>query len=84
MDVCDAHVGIGECNMHLIQLGELRGHGRGVVKAGLCKLDPKVEYSGTARSTAISGTQSVPLVFKRWKEGVIGDEGIDVLFDVEP
>ena len=84
MDVYDTHVGIGECNACLIQLGKLRGHRGGVIKAGLCKLDPQIEYGGTARGTAISGTKSVPLVFERWKEGVVGDEGIYVLLDVEP
>ena len=82
MDVSDAHVGIGECDTHLIRLGKLRGHGGGVVKAGLCKLDPQIEYGGTAQGTAISGTESVPLVFKGWKEGVVGNGGINILFDV--
>ena len=82
MDIRDAHVSIGECDACLIQLGKLRGHGGGVVKSGLCKLDPQVEYGGTARSTTVSGTESVPLVFERWKEGVVGNEGINVLFDI--
>ena len=82
LNVSDTHGCIGKRHTHLIQLGKLRGHWLQVIKVGLCKLYPKVEYSGTAQSTTIGGAPSVPLGFECGKGDVISNEGVNILFNI--
>ena len=82
MGVSDTHVCVGECHFELIQLGKLRGHGGGVVKPGLCNLDPEVEYGGAAGSTTVCGFQLGPLSLERGVVDFGFDQGVYVLLDI--